>query len=149
MAQRHSRPKNQGSKGKALSPWFGHFAHETARLSGRPGAFILASLIIVAWALSGPLFGYSDTWQLAINTGTTIVTFLMVFLIQNTQNRDALAVQLKLAEIIIVMENAENRYATIEDLSDEELERIHNEFRARAEQVLESLKRRRSNRKRT
>jgi low affinity Fe/Cu permease len=81
-----------------------------------------------------------------INTGTTIVTFLMVFLIQNTQNRDTLALQLKLAEIIIVMEGTENRYATIEDLGDQELERIHQEFRERADQVLESLKQRRSGR---
>jgi low affinity Fe/Cu permease len=103
--------------------------------------------VVVIWAVTGPLFGYSDTWQLVINTGTTIITFLMVFLIQNTQNRDTLALQLKLAEIIIVMEGAENRYATIEDLDDEELERIHEEFRDRADQVLESLKQRRGSRK--
>jgi low affinity Fe/Cu permease len=100
--------------------------------------------VIVTWAVTGPLFGYSDTWQLIINTGTTIVTFLMVFLIQNTQNRDTLALQLKLAEIIIVMKGAENRYATIEDLDDEELERIHDDFRQHADEVLASLTQRRT-----
>src|SRR5690554_3525710 len=80
--------------------WFGAFAVETARLAGKPGAFLCAVLLIAGWAAAGPLFGFSDTWQLVINTSTTIVTFLMVFLIQTTQNRDTLALQAKLAEII-------------------------------------------------
>jgi low affinity Fe/Cu permease len=142
----HHEPAAKATSGASngLHAWFGKFAQETARLAGRPGAFLLAVGTVLIWGATGPLFGYSDTWQLVINTGTTIVTFLMVFLIQNTQNRDTLALQLKLAEIIIVMEGAENRYATIEDLDDEELERIHEEFRERADQVLESLKQRRS-----
>jgi low affinity Fe/Cu permease len=144
--RQHRRTKSQAAtcEPNTLQAWFGRFAQETARLSGRPAAFLLAVTVVLTWAVTGPLFGYSDTWQLVINTGTTIVTFLMVFLIQNTQNRDTLALQLKLAEIIIVMEGTENRYATIEDLGDQELERIHQEFRDRADQVLESLKQRRS-----
>ena len=96
------------------------------------------------WAASGPLFGFSDTWQLVINTSTTIVTFLMVFLIQHTQNRDTLALQLKLAELIIAVKGAENEIATAEDLSEEELEQLHGEYRRRAEATLEHLNRRRS-----
>ncbi len=96
--------------------------------------------VIVVWIVTGPIFHYSDTWQLVINTGTTIVTFLMVFLIQNTQNRDMLAVQLKLSELVLAMKGAENRFAAIEDLSDEELEELHNECRARAEMTLDHLR---------
>ena len=91
------------------------------------------------WALTGPLFGYSDTWQLVINTGTTIVTFLMVFLIQNTQNRDTMAVQVKLAELIIAMEGAKNKLASAEDLSEEELEDLHREYRQRVDNTGEAL----------
>ena len=99
---------------------------------------------MLVWALSGPLFGYSDTWQLVINTSTTIVTFLMVFLIQRTQNRDTLAVRLKLAELIIAVKGAENRLATAEDLSEKELEDLHEDFRQRAEEALDHLNRRRA-----
>ena len=87
------------------------------------------------WAATGPLFGFSDTWQLVINTSTTIVTFLMVFLIQHTQNRDTMAVQLKLAELIMAASEAENRLATAEDLSEEELEELHKDFQRRAEEL--------------
>jgi low affinity Fe/Cu permease len=128
----------------AVQEWFGRFAHEASVLTGKPIAFLTAAAVVIAWAATGPLFDYSDTWQLVINTGTTIVTFLMVFLIQNTQNRDTMAIQLKLAEIIFVMKEAENRFATIEDLSDEELQQMQEEFRSRAEQVADSLNRRRS-----
>ena len=93
--------------------------------------------------VSGPLFGFSDTWQLVINTGTTIVTFLMVFLIQNTQNRDMLAVQLKLSELVLAMKGAKNEFAAIEDLSDKELAELHDECRARAEMTLDHLNSRR------
>jgi low affinity Fe/Cu permease len=124
--------------------WFSRFAHEAARLAGKPAAFILAVAAIVIWAVTGPLFGYSDTWQLIINTSTTIVTFLMVFLIQNTQNRDQLALQVKLSELIIAVKGAENRLAAAEDLTEEDLERLHEEFRARAKATLESLEQRRA-----
>jgi len=96
--------------------WFSRFAHATAHISGKAGAFILAVIVVVVWAATGPLFHYSDTWQLVINTSTTIVTFLMVFLIQNTQNRDTLALQVKLSELIIAVQGAKNRLATAEDL---------------------------------
>ena len=98
--------------------------------------------LIVVWIVTGPLFDYSDTWQLVINTGTTIVTFLMVFLIQNTQNRDTMAVQLKLSELVLAMKGAENKFASIEDMSDKELEQLHEECRARAEMTLHHLERR-------
>jgi low affinity Fe/Cu permease len=124
--------------------WFSRFAHEMARLTGKPAAFIVAFLAVVIWAATGPLFGYSDTWQLIINTSTTIITFVMVFLIQNTQNRDQLALQVKLSELIIAVRGAENRLATAEDLTEEDLERLHEEFRSRAAATLESLEQRRS-----
>jgi low affinity Fe/Cu permease len=103
---------------------------------------------VIVWALTGPVFGYSDTWQLVINTGTTIVTFLMVFLIQNTQNRDTLALQLKLSELIIAVKDAENRIATIEDLPEEELEKLHQELSAHAQKAGDALASRRSRTKR-
>ena len=99
--------------------------------------------LVALWALTGPWFGYSDSWQLVINTSTTIVTFLMVFLIQNTQNRDSEALHLKLAELIIAARQAENQVATIEDLSEEELEELHEQYRIRAESALDQLNRRR------
>ena len=113
------------------------FAQKTARLAGRPSTFMLAAGTIVVWGVTGPLFGFSDTWQLVINTGTTIVTFLMVFLIQNTQNRDTLALQVKLAELIIAVQGAHNNIAGAEDLSDAELEALHEEYRKRATETLE------------
>src|SRR5262249_45740998 len=114
----------------------------------KPQAFLIATLVVGIWALCGPLFNYSDTWQLVINTSTTIVTFLMVFLIQHTQNRDTLAIQLKLAELIIAFRGAENRVATIEDMDEGELERMHEEYRRRAEQTLGQLEDRRQARSR-
>ena len=99
----------------------------------------MRSRLVIVWVLTGPIFNYSDTWQLVINTGTTIVTFLMVFLIQNTQNRDTLAIQLKLSELVLAMKGAENKFAAIEDLSDEELEQLHNDCRARAEMTRQHI----------
>jgi low affinity Fe/Cu permease len=102
----------------------GRFAHIAARVAGLAGSyvtFLLALAVIFVWGVSGPLFGFSDTWQLVINTGTTIVTFLMVFLIQNTQNRDALAVHLKLDELIRAMSTADDQLITAEDQTDAEL----------------------------
>ena len=121
---------------------FTSFANHTAHAAGHPATFTLAVLIIIGWAVSGPIFHFSDTWQLIINTGTTIVTFLMVFLIQNTQNRDMLAVQLKLSELVLAMQGAENKFASLEDLSDEELKELHEECRARAELTDEHLQKR-------
>jgi low affinity Fe/Cu permease len=111
-----------------VSTFFSHAAQWTSRQCGRPLTFGLAAAIVVVWAITGPMFGYSDTWQLVINTGTTIVTFLMVFLIQNTQNRDSSAVQLKLDELIRASAHARNRLLTIEDLSEEELEELKQSF---------------------
>jgi low affinity Fe/Cu permease len=103
---------------------FGTFAHRVASWSGQPLAFILAVTIIIGWILTGPLFHYSDTWQLIINTGTTIVTFLMVFLIQNAQNRDGSAIQAKLDELIRAVTDARNEFIGIEHLTESDLERI-------------------------
>jgi low affinity Fe/Cu permease len=112
---------------------FSHFAQTIAMWTGHAAAFLLAVAAIVIWVVTGPIFDYSDTWQLVINTGTTIVTFLMVFLIQNTQNRDIMAVQLKLSELVLAMKGANDKFATIEDMNDEELEKLHQECTARAE----------------
>jgi low affinity Fe/Cu permease len=119
--------------------WFERFARETALLAGRPLTFFLAVAVIVLWAVTGPLFGFSDTWQLVINTGTTIVTFLMVFLIQQSQNRDTMAVQIKLSELIIAVESAHNALAIAEDLSEQDLMTLHAEFSKQAEDTLKRL----------
>lgn len=111
-----------------MNDFFHKFAHKTAEALGTPWAFIVAVTIIVAWIVTGPIFGFSDTWQLIINTGTTIVTFLMVFLIQNTQNRDAKAIHLKLDELIHAIKEARNSLIDLEDLSDEELKKLQQEF---------------------
>jgi low affinity Fe/Cu permease len=111
----------------AFSHAFMRFAGWTAHASGRPGTFILAVVVVLAWAITGPLFHYSDTWQLVINTGTTIVTFLMVFLIQNTQNRDGLAIQVKLDELVRAIETANNKFVGIETLTEDEVEEIRHE----------------------
>jgi low affinity Fe/Cu permease len=107
---------------------FRRFAHATAAAVGTPWAFFVALGVVVAWWLTGSASGYSDRWQLIINTGTTIVTFLMVFLIQNTQNREARVTQLKLDELIRSVKQARNRLVAMEEMSDEELERIEREF---------------------
>jgi low affinity Fe/Cu permease len=107
---------------------FHHLAKETSTAVGRPKSFFIAVAIIVLWAVTGPIFHYSDTWQLIINTGTTIVTFLMVFLIQNTQNRDSRAVHLKLDELLRANRSARSRLVDLEDMSDEELKDLENEF---------------------
>ena len=123
---------------------FSKAACVVAHWMGKPIAFLIATALVIIWAATGPLFGYSDTWQLVINTSTTIVTFLMVFLIQNTQNRDTMAIQLKLSELIIAVSEAENRFATAEDLSDEDLEKLHQELHKRAETTLGTLEGRRA-----
>lgn len=124
---------NASSSSHAKGGWFARLAVATSRISGRPATFLLAVAVVVIWAVTGPLFGFSDTWQLVINTGTTILTFLMVFLIQATQNRDTLALQLKLDELILATRNARNQIAGIEEASDEEIESAKAEVLARAD----------------
>jgi low affinity Fe/Cu permease len=115
-----------------LATFFSRLAHWTSQQCGRAHTFALACVAIVVWAATGPLFNFSDTWQLVINTGTTIVTFLMVFLIQNTQNRDAAAVQMKLNELIRTNQNARNSLLTLEDLTEDQLRQIKATFAALA-----------------
>jgi low affinity Fe/Cu permease len=107
---------------------FSRFAKWTARTTGRPSTFVFAATVIAVWAVTGPLFGFSDTWQLVINTGTTIITFLMVFLIQSTQNRDSEAMQVKLDEIIRAIGNAKNEVLDLEELEEEELDEIRQTY---------------------
>jgi low affinity Fe/Cu permease len=107
---------------------FRQFAHRVALAVGAPSAFGVALLLVIVWAITGPLFRYSDSWQLTINTGTTIITFLMVFVIQNTQNRDSQVVQLKLDELIRAVQDARNELVDMEDLSDDELRALQRQF---------------------
>ncbi len=118
----HSRTSMNTRRKHPLSRFFNYFATKITHIAGTPHAFIIAFLIIIIWAVTGPIFNFSDTWQLVINTGTTIITFLMVFVIQQTQNKDTLALQLKLNELIAANEKASNRLVDIEDLTEEELE---------------------------
>jgi low affinity Fe/Cu permease len=108
--------------------WFAQFAQEVSRFTGRPITFILAVTAIVVWAITGPLFGFSDTWQLVINTATTIITFLMVFVIQNTQNRDTASLHIKIDELVRVTQKARNVLLDLDELDDRELERLHHDF---------------------
>jgi low affinity Fe/Cu permease len=126
-----SEPQNGG-----FSKVFGDIANRTSQAAGRASTFILAAVVVAVWAISGPIFQYSDTWQLVINTGTTIVTFLMVFLIQNSQNRDGAALQVKLDELIRASA-AHNSFVGIEHLTDDEIEDIRAkcEARAKAEKI--------------
>lgn len=124
---------------ESLRDKFSKFAQVISHATGHPAAFLLALLVVIVWGLTGPVFGYSDTWQLVINTGTTIVTFLMVFLIQNTQNRDTLALQLKLSELVLSQKGAHNSFVDLENFSDAELERIHVELCKRADHTLEAI----------
>ena len=117
------------------------FAAGASRVTGRPGTFILAVAVIVTWAVTGPLFGFSDTWQLVINTGTTIVTFLMVFLIQNTQNRDSSALQIKLDELIRATEGAHDALLDLEELDDVTLAAMRRRYVQLAKAAREDLRR--------
>ena len=126
--------------------WFTRFAKRTATLTGRPAAFLTAAIVIAVWAVTGPLFGFSDTWQLVINTGTTIVTFLMVFLIQSTQNRDAEAIQVKLDELIRAVGHARNELMDLEELEEEDLDELRTTYlemaaQARGEREIRKKKR--------
>src|SRR6476646_3587380 len=124
---------------KKNSSWFSGFARKTARAAGQPVIFALAGGVVVLWLISGPLFGFSDTWQLIINTGTTIVTFLMVFLIQNTQNRDSEAMHIKLDELIRAVEGAHNGLLNLEDLGEKELDGIRADYIKLAEAARQTL----------
>ena len=119
---------------------FSHLARRIAALAGRPAVFLAALLSIVLWALSGPLFGFSDTWQLVVNTTTTIVTFLMVFLIQNTQNRDTAAIQLKLDELIRATQGAHNALLDLEEIDEEQFERYRRSYEKLAARARQKLK---------
>ena len=128
-------------------PLFTRFAKWASRATGRPGVFIGAVLIVVLWAITGPIFHYSDTWQLVINTGTTIITFLMVFLIQNTQNRDTEAMHIKLDELIRAVDAAHDSMMNLEELDEKELDEIRKEYEELAEKArnkLESKSKKRS-----
>ncbi len=119
---------------------FTRFARATSHLAGKPGTFALVIAVVAAWAISGPLFGFSEAWQLTINTFTTIVTFLMVFLIQATQNREAEAIQIKLDELILALDGARDELLDSEDLDEEEQLRLHRKYLALAERARSKLK---------
>jgi low affinity Fe/Cu permease len=121
--------------GKSRQSWFICFAKHASTIAGKPSTFVLAVAIILIWAVAGPIFGFSDTWQLVINTSTTIITFLMVFLIQNTQNRDSEAIQIKLDELLFVIAKANNALLDLEELEDEELEKIRKRYLELAEKA--------------
>ena len=127
------RPTKSRTRFTRLTKW-------TAHAAGRPVTFFLAAAVIAVWAITGPLFGFSDTWQLVINTGTTVVTFLMVFLIQATQNRDAEAIQVKLDELIRATEGAHTALLDLEELEADELDRIHQNYQALAKRSREELR---------
>jgi low affinity Fe/Cu permease len=122
-----------------VTSWFTRFAKWWAHVSGHPTAFIAAVAVIVGWAATGPLFGFSDTWQLVINTGTTIVTFLMVFVIQNTQNRDSGAIHVKLDELIRTLRGAHNALLDLEELDEESIERLRANYKKLAAVAREDL----------
>ncbi|MGE5179900.1 MAG: low affinity iron permease family protein [Bacteroidota bacterium] len=139
---RAAAPQSTNWRRPPRNSWFTRFAKGTSRATGRPAAFVAALAIIIVWALTGPVFHFSDTWQLVINTGTTIITFLMVFLIQNTQYRDSEAVHLKLDELIRAQQGAHNALLDLEDLDDKELDRIRETYAELAESARELLRQR-------
>lgn len=123
------------------SSWFDRFAKAASRYTGHTTTFVLAVLIVIVWAATGPIFGFSDTWQLVINTGTTIITFLMVFLIQSTQNRDTTAIQIKLDELLRNVAGAHNALLDLEELNDAELTEIQKRYEALAADARDRLRR--------
>jgi low affinity Fe/Cu permease len=128
---------------------FTRFAHSISHLSGKPLTFAVAVGLILVWAMSGPFFGYSETWQLVVNTATTIITFLMVFVLQNTQNRDGEAIQAKLDELIYALKGADNKFVAAEQLSDEELQKLRELLVNQAKAASEELEDRRAEPKRS
>lgn len=125
-----------------MSELFARFSHLVSHLSGRPATFVIAVLLVVGWAVTGPLFGFSETWQLVINTATTIITFLMVFVLQNTQERDGEAVQAKLDELIYAVKGADNRFVQAERLADEELHALRESLLQQCELANDEIERR-------
>ena len=120
--------------------WYSHFAKSAARFCGRPKVFVVAVAIVLLWAITGPLFGFSDTWQLVINTATTIVTFLMVFVIQSSQNRDTEAIQIKLDELIRATEGAHNALLDLEELEEDKLDEFRNQYHKLADRARSQVK---------
>jgi low affinity Fe/Cu permease len=118
--------RKQKEKKNSLAKFFDKFSSKATKVTGKPVAFILACVVVIVWAVTGPVFHFSDTWQLVINTGTTIITFLMVFVIQQSQNKDTIALQIKLNELIAATQGASNRLIDVEDLTPEDLERLKN-----------------------
>jgi low affinity Fe/Cu permease len=139
MAKPHPQTAYRGT-GLGKRDFFTRFAKGASRSAGQPLAFILAAAIIIVWAVTGPLFNWSDTWQLVINTGTTVVTFLMVFLIQNTQNRDSLAIHLKLDELIRSHKGAHTALLDLEELSTAELDRFQQLYLEMADKARQQLR---------
>jgi low affinity Fe/Cu permease len=125
-----------------MSELFSRFSHLVSHLSGRPATFAIAVLLVAAWAVTGPFFGFSETWQLVINTATTIITFLMVFVLQNTQERDGEAVQAKLDELIFAVKGADNRFVQAEKLTDHELHKLRERLLAQCEAASQEIERR-------
>lgn len=122
------------------SKWFSQFSSYLSTMTGRPATFVLAAALVLLWAITGPFFHYSDTWQLVINTSTTIVTFLMVFLIQNTQNRDTAAMQIKLDELIRALEGAHNALLDLEELEEKDLNRFRKHYEKLADEARTALR---------
>jgi low affinity Fe/Cu permease len=127
---------------KSHPDFFMRFSHRVSHAAGKPATFVLACTGILIWAVSGPLFGFSQTWQLVINTGTTIITFLMVFVLQNSQNRDGQALQAKLDELLLAMRSADNRFIGAEELTDKELKKLHDLLLDQAKEADEELQER-------
>jgi low affinity Fe/Cu permease len=134
-------------KDSNTTPLFTRFSKWASRATGKPGTFIGAVLIILIWAITGPIFDFSNTWQLVINTGTTIITFLMVFLIQNTQNRDTEAMHIKLDELIRAVGTAQNTMMDLEELDEKELDEIRKEYEEMAEKARKKLEHSKSNKR--
>jgi low affinity Fe/Cu permease len=128
------------TKTKKISQLLENFSHKVTQASGTSSAFIIALLVVIIWLITGPIFKFSDTWQLVINTGTTIVTFLMVFLIQRTQNKDALAIHMKLNEIVAALVGASNRLIDVEDLNEDEIKTLHKHYRRLVEMAKKDIK---------
>ena len=136
-----ARESNASIPSAKSRSWFARFARQTSRWTGKPISFLLALAVVIAWLATGPIYHYSDTWQLVINTGTTVVTFLMVFLIQNAQYRDAEAVQMKLDELLRVTHGAHNALLDLEELEEDELDRIRQGYTELAETARAKLRR--------